>query len=51
MHFPITSDVMVSAGISSGSILLTRVWNLLYVRGGCPPLSSMILLQEWVRYS
>lgn len=29
IHFSITSEVIVSTGISSGSILLMRVWNLL----------------------
>lgn len=29
VHFDITSEVIVSTGISNGSILLIRVWNLL----------------------
>lgn len=42
-HFLITSAVIVSAGSSTASMWLMRPWKRLYVRGGWPPLSSMIL--------
>lgn len=42
-HSLMTSSVIVSAGSSTASIWLMRAWKRLYVRGGWPSLSSMIL--------